>query len=256
MFPRQVIGGCRRRCLAMLFIALACGSGKDDPRAREQAPRVELDLSAIAPRVELELIKATAERSSGGEVRLDCTATLKNDSGVALRVRTSFFSVFDGIEVLILRESGEKLGRQSSLFHQSPYSVGRELLLKTGETRETLAFPVNLPKDVRSVRVLLVGVLPGLRAGGAALLRGKDRRHPAATGQRPRARTRGRSLDDAWLARSFGMQARGPGRGPQGQRQAMLNQTLSRCCCRSVCEVQKLCCPLCRFVVELATDEK
>jgi hypothetical protein len=84
-----------------------------------------------------------------------------------LRVRTYFGSVFDGIELLVLSESGEKLLQQPYIYHQSPYSPhGRDLPLKTGETRETLRFPVDLPKNIRSVRLLLVGVLPGCERAG------------------------------------------------------------------------------------------
>ena len=96
-----------------------------------------------------------------------CTATLKNHSGVDLRVRTNFGSVFDGIDILVLGESGEKLVQQPYIYHQSPQSFrGREIALKTGETGGTLSFPVDLPKDPRSVRLLLVGVLPGCDRSG------------------------------------------------------------------------------------------
>jgi hypothetical protein len=125
-------------------------------RAGEQKPAVVLDL-----------VKAIAERSDSGAVLLCCTATLKNHSGAELRVRTNFHSVFDGIEVVVLGESGEKLRQQPYIYHQSPYSFrGRDLPLKTGETRETLTFPVDLPKDTRSVRLLLVGILPGCDRSG------------------------------------------------------------------------------------------
>jgi hypothetical protein len=157
MFPRLVIGVCGHRSVAMLTIALLCsGFGKDDARAEEQKPPVVLDL-----------VKATAERLDNGTVLLVCTATLKNHSGVELRMRTNFLSVFDGIEVLVLRVSGEKLLQQPYVYHQSPYSFqARDLPLKTGETCETLRFPVDLPKDTPSVRLLLVGILPGCDRSG------------------------------------------------------------------------------------------
>jgi hypothetical protein len=142
----------------MLSIALVCsGSGKDDARAEEQKPAVVLDL-----------VKATAERLDSGGVLFCCTATLKNNSGAELQVRTNFFSVFDGIILLVLGESGERLHQQPYIFHQSPYSPhDSDLPLKPGETRETLVFPVHgLPKDTRSVRLLLVGFLPGCDRSG------------------------------------------------------------------------------------------
>ena len=87
-------------------------------------------------------MKATAERLDGGGVLFRCEATLTNTAGVELRVRTNFGSVFDGIELLVLGESGEKLHQQPYVYHQSPSSPhGRDLPLKTGETRETLRFP-------------------------------------------------------------------------------------------------------------------
>jgi hypothetical protein len=117
--------------------------------------------------VVLDLVKATAERLDSGGVLFYCTATLKNHSGVELRVRTNFFSVFDGMSLIVLGESGEKLLQQPYIYHQSPYSPhDRDLPLKTGETREELRFPVNLPKDTGLVRVLLVGVLPGCDRSG------------------------------------------------------------------------------------------
>jgi hypothetical protein len=68
---------------------------------------------------------------------------------------------------LVLGESGEKLHQQPYVYHQSPYSFhGRDPPLKTGETREELRFPVDLLKDTRSVRLLLVGVLPGCDRSG------------------------------------------------------------------------------------------
>jgi hypothetical protein len=141
----------------MLTIALLCsGSGKDYARAEEKEPVVVLDL-----------VKASAERLDGGGVLLLCTATLKNHSGVELHVRTNFGSVFDGMVLLVLAESGEKLLQQPYVYHQSPYSFqGRDLPLRTGETRQTLSFPVNLPKNTLFVRLLLVGVLPGCDRSG------------------------------------------------------------------------------------------
>jgi hypothetical protein len=158
MFPRRAIGVYRRRSVAILIIALVfSGSGKDYARAEEQKPAVVL-----------ELVKATAERLDSGAVLFSCTATLKNNSGVELQVRTNFFSVFDGMFLLVLGESGEKVHQQPYIFHQSPYSPeGRDLPLKTGVTRETLVFPVNgLPKDIWFVRLLLVGDLPGCNRSG------------------------------------------------------------------------------------------
>jgi hypothetical protein len=143
--------------VAILTIALMfTGSGKDYARAEEQEPPVVLSL-----------VKATAERLDSGGVLFYCTAILKNNSGVELQVRTNFFSVFDGMFLLVLGESGEKLLQQPYVYHQSPYSPhGRDLPLKTGETREELRFPVDLPKDTRFVRLLLVGVLPGCDRSG------------------------------------------------------------------------------------------
>jgi hypothetical protein len=102
-----------------------------------------------------------------------CTATLKNDSGIELQVRTNFSSVYDGIEILVLRGSGEKLLQQPFVYHQSPYSFrGRDLPLKSRETRETLRFPVDLPKDTPSVRLLsakTAGFIRSTRIGSATI---------------------------------------------------------------------------------------
>jgi hypothetical protein len=156
MFALRAIDVCGR-FVTILTVALVCsGYGKDDARAEEQKPPVVLDL-----------VKATAERLDSGGVLFCCTATLKNNSGVELQVRTNFFSVFDGMFLLVLGESGEKLLQQPFIYHQSPYSPdGRDLPLKTGETRGTLCFPVDLPKDTRCVRLLMVGDLPGCKRSG------------------------------------------------------------------------------------------
>jgi hypothetical protein len=157
MLLLRVLSVCNRRSAAMLTVALVfCGSGNRHARAEGQKSAVVLDL-----------VKAAAERLDSGGLLFRCEATLKNTSGAEMRVRTNFGSVFDGIELLVLGESGEKLLQQPYIYHQSPYSPhGRDLPVKMGETRETLGFPVDLPKDMWSVRLLLVGVLPGCERPG------------------------------------------------------------------------------------------
>jgi len=158
MILRRAPGVFGGRLAAVLTVALAIGGpGNGDARAEEPKPPVVLDL-----------VRATAERLDGGGVLFWCEATLRNASGAELQVRTNFSSVFDGVDLLVLGNSGETLHRQPYVFHQSPYSFhGRNLPLKAGETRETLRFPVlDLPGDLRSARILLAGVLPGSERSG------------------------------------------------------------------------------------------
>jgi hypothetical protein len=82
-------------------------------------------------------------------------------------VHTNFYSVFDGVELLVLDESGQRVAQQPYIYHQSPHSFhGRDLTLKPGETRRKLVFPIALPDGVRTARVLLIGVLPGCDRAG------------------------------------------------------------------------------------------
>jgi hypothetical protein len=111
--------------------------------------------------VKLTLNKAAAERRTD-DVLFECEATLDNATGRALNVRTSFFSAFDGVEIVLFDARGKKLRVQPYTFHQSPFAVDGTQPLEVGKTTKRLVFPVSgLPADVKTFRVCLIGTLPG-----------------------------------------------------------------------------------------------
>ena len=114
------------------------------------------------PAISLILAEASAEISSQGYF-FACEAILDNASGKELGVRTNFYSVFDGLEVVVTNAGGKVLAQQAYIYHQSPHSSsGRRLVVAQGRTRRGLVFPiVDLPSNAKSFKVRLVGTLPG-----------------------------------------------------------------------------------------------
>jgi hypothetical protein len=114
------------------------------------------------PHVSLLLSKASAEPQKD-EVLFRCETVLDNATGKDLTVRSSFSSVFDGLELVVTGKDGKTLAQQSYTWHQSPFAPpGRDFVLKQGSTSATLVFPIrDLPGDLKVARVRLVGTLPG-----------------------------------------------------------------------------------------------
>ena len=112
--------------------------------------------------VSLLLHKATGERWER-DIHFQCEVALDNALGRDLGVRSAFFSVFDGLQIVVTTPTGKVLAQQGYTFHQSPFApLGRVFPLQKGETVGTLVFPINgLPNEIRSVKVRLVGTLPG-----------------------------------------------------------------------------------------------
>jgi hypothetical protein len=112
--------------------------------------------------VSLSVSTASAERFEVDTV-FTFEATLHNDTGKDLEVRTTFSGLFDGLSLEVKTTKGEALVMQSYTHHQSPFAPpGRVFTLKQGKTTATIAFPVrDFPADVREVEVLLSGHLPG-----------------------------------------------------------------------------------------------
>ena len=145
------------RCLlsALLLTALSwaaiVASAAAPARADEPKPTVSLILS-----------KASAERREQGAL-FRCTVGLDNATDKDLTVRSNFYSVFDGLELVVTNKEGKTLVQQSYTWHQSPFTAsGREFPLKKGTTTGTLVFPTDhLGGDVKVVKVRLVGTLPG-----------------------------------------------------------------------------------------------
>jgi hypothetical protein len=115
----------------------------------------------LEPAVSLLLHKASAERWEQ-DVLFRCEVALDNATGRDLAVRSSFLSVFDGLEIVVTTPEGKVLVQRTFTFHQSPFSTGRLFPLNQGKTAGTLVFPIGgLPGDVRALKVRLVGTLPG-----------------------------------------------------------------------------------------------
>lgn len=114
------------------------------------------------PAVSLLLHKGAAERREQ-DILFRCEVALDNASGRELAVKSNFFSVFDGLEVVVTTSEGKVLAQQGYSFHQSPFAPpGRAFPLKQGKTEGVLVFPVqSLPKGVRAFKIRLVGTLPG-----------------------------------------------------------------------------------------------
>jgi hypothetical protein len=112
------------------------------------------------PQVELTLTKASAFWN-GNQVLVVCDAVIDNRTKEAIGVRSTFFSAFDGLSIVVRNEKGKELLRQAYVVHQSPMALpGKRYELAVGENKHELRFPVDLPKDTGTIRVSLVGTLP------------------------------------------------------------------------------------------------
>ncbi len=114
------------------------------------------------PLVSLLISKVTAERMDDYTL-IACEATLDNATGRDLTVRSAFDSAFDGIEVVVTNAEGKVLAQQQYTDHKSAFKLdGRDFPVKQGKTVQKMGFPVSgLPKGTRTLRVRLVGTLPG-----------------------------------------------------------------------------------------------
>jgi hypothetical protein len=114
------------------------------------------------PMVSLLLTGASATRRDT-DTLFRCDAVLDNAMGRDLTVRSTFSSPFDGLELVVTTKEGKVLAQQPYIHHQSPYAPpGREFPVKQGNTKQTLVFPIqDLPGDIKTLKVRLVGTLPG-----------------------------------------------------------------------------------------------
>ena len=113
------------------------------------------------PAIELSLSKASAFWN-GDQVLVVCDAVIDNRTAAAVSVRSNFFSAFDGVSLVVRNAKGKELFRKSYIAHQSPQAPPGKLYgLAVGENRKELRFPVDLPKGTDTIRVSLVGTLPG-----------------------------------------------------------------------------------------------
>ena len=116
----------------------------------------------LKPGVSLILVRASAARQEH-DILFECEARFDNATGNELAVRSKFHSAFDGLELVVTDKNGKTLAQPPYTWHQSPFTVnGRDFILKEGSTSAKMVFPVpDLPRDVKMVKVRLVGTLPG-----------------------------------------------------------------------------------------------
>jgi hypothetical protein len=114
------------------------------------------------PLVSLLLSKASAE-PLGRDILFSCDAVLDTATGKDLTVRSNFFSVFDGLELVVTARDGKVLAQPAYIVHQSPFVLGRKFTLKQGRTKEALNFPIparDLPGDMKTFKVRLNSSMP------------------------------------------------------------------------------------------------
>ena len=114
------------------------------------------------PAVSLLLRKGSAERWEQA-ILFRCEVALDNALDRDLTVRSNFSSAFDGLQIVVTTPEGKVLVQRGYTFHQSPFAPpARGFPLKKGETVAMLVFPIgDLPKEIGSFKVRLVGTLPG-----------------------------------------------------------------------------------------------
>ena len=132
----------------------------------KKAPEVELKLVRVRG---LEYTAVHLEGPLKGQkvrhVIFACDVVLENDTGEDLTVLSSFFSAFDGLSLVLLRD-GKKVSEQSYLAHQSPMAEQQPYLLRKGKNEADLRFPIGpIAEDWAKLQVRLVGDLPGSRFG-------------------------------------------------------------------------------------------
>lgn len=124
----------------------------------EGSPKTDGKVSVVS----LEMRNVSAEY---GEdiIFFHADVTIDNAIGRDLAVRSNFYSVFDGLQLVVTSAEGKILAQRGYTSHQSPATPwGRDFPLNQGKTEGTLVFPIDgFPKDVRSLKVRLVGPLRG-----------------------------------------------------------------------------------------------
>ncbi len=150
-------------CVVLLII---CAS-QAETQEPKQKPSVTLTLTRVRG---AEFFSMPLEGPMKGEkVRaavLACEVVIDNQTGEDLTVFSNFFSSFDGLHIVLLKE-GKELRNQSYLFHQSPMAEKRPYVLKKGKNEGHLRFPLSAaPEDWAGLEVKIVGCLPGSKFEG------------------------------------------------------------------------------------------
>lgn len=135
--------------LAVLWLVHPVAADDKQPKP-EQMPQVVLTLESVSA------------EGGNGDVLFECKLTVENNTGKELKVRSNFFSAFDGMLLVVRDERGKELKRQPYIAHQSPMFGEQEYPLRVGKTTQAIVFPVReLPEKQTRFTVQVVGTLPG-----------------------------------------------------------------------------------------------
>ena len=101
------------------------------------------------------------------DVILACDVIIDNQTGEELTVFSNFYSAFDGLSIVLLKD-GKEVRKQSYLQHQSPLSPKeRPYVLKRGKNEMDMRFPIiEAPVDWTGLEVKVFGNLPGSKFEG------------------------------------------------------------------------------------------
>src|SRR5262249_49480224 len=120
------------------------------------------------PADEVEFVTLSAKQVTAkvrtSDVFVTCKAVIDNQTGRKLVVKSSFYSAFDGLSIVVTDQNGKNLAEQPYTAHQSPYAPppGREYPLALGKTERQLVFPIcDFSREEKKIKVRLVGTLPG-----------------------------------------------------------------------------------------------
>jgi hypothetical protein len=144
-------------------------------QAETQEPKKKPDVTLTLVRVRgVEFFSTPLEGPGKGQkvrdVILACDVVIDNQTGRDITVLSNFFSAFDGLSIVVLKE-GKELRNQSYLVHQSPNAEKRPYVLKKGRNVTDMRFPISdLPADWAGLEVKIIGNLPGSKVEEAELV--------------------------------------------------------------------------------------
>jgi hypothetical protein len=128
----------------------------------KKIPEVTLAITRVRG-FEYSVIELEGEMK-GKDVRyvlLSCEVVIDNQTDEELTVMSNFFSAFDGLHVLLLR-NGKIEADEAYIWHQSPRAEAMPYVLKKGKNQRDLRIPFRLPPDDwASLQAKAVGELPG-----------------------------------------------------------------------------------------------
>jgi hypothetical protein len=145
-------------CLVFLFFS-ASQAETQEPKKK---PAVTLTLVRVRGK---EFFSTPLEGPMKGQrvrdVLLACDVVIDNQTGEDLTVLSNFFSAFDGLSIVLLKE-GKELRNQSYLVHQSPMGKKCSYVLKKGKNDGEMRFPIDAaPDNWAGLEVKIIGTLPG-----------------------------------------------------------------------------------------------